>query len=120
MQINGETFTGVGPSKQMAKNTCAERGILAITVKKSLECKNKGQMDADGNPLKPNQMEDETPWSHLSSVALFKLFSDWQAQGMQIPEELWRAPEVNPGPSSVEVLKDFGFFIRVASLSIMH
>ena len=39
----------------------------------------------------PNQkppMEDETPWLQLASLALFKLFNDWQAQGYVIPSEL--------------------------------
>lgn len=64
-----------------------------MVVKKSQEAKLKQQTDAEGNPLKPNQMEDDTPWAQLASLALFKLFTDWQAQGKPVPNELWRAPD---------------------------
>ena len=37
-------------------------------------------------------MEDETPWLQLASLALFKLFNDWQAQGFVIPNELMKNP----------------------------
>ena len=37
--------------------------------------------------------EDETPWAQLASLALFKLFNEWQSQGFQIPNELLRAPD---------------------------
>ena len=91
--VYGDTFTGTGPSKQVAKNICAEHAIQAVVIKKSKEAKIKEQTDADGNPLKPNQMEDETPWAQLASLALFKLFNDWQAQGKEIPSDLWRVPD---------------------------
>ena len=51
------------------------------------------QQDETGNPLKPNQMTDETPWAQLASLALFKLFNDWQAQGYIVPPELLRIPD---------------------------
>ena len=37
-------------------------------------------------------MEDETPWLQLASLAMFKLFNDWQAQGYVIPNELLKTP----------------------------
>jgi hypothetical protein len=47
---------------------------------------------------KHNIIEDETPWAQLASLALFKLFNDWQNQGFQIPSELLRAPDVAVPP----------------------
>ena len=38
-------------------------------------------------------MTDETPWAQLASLALFKLFNDWQAQGYAVPPELLRTPD---------------------------
>ena len=32
--------------------------------------------------------EEVTPWTALASLALFKLFNDWQAQGIHLPAEL--------------------------------
>ncbi len=43
-------------------------------------------------------MEDETPWMQLASLALFKLFNDWQAQGFVMPSELWKTAETPPTP----------------------
>ena len=78
-------FVLVGPSKQIAKNIAAEHGIQHFFLKKFEESKQKDQKDPEtGEPLKPNQMEDETPWAQLASLALFKLFNDWQAQGYQV------------------------------------
>jgi len=94
--LEGQVFQGTGPSKQIAKNIAAEHAIQHVFMKKFEESKAKEQKDPEtGEPLKPNQMEDETPWAQLASLSLFKLFNDWQAQGYQIPVELWKAPETS-------------------------
>lgn len=93
-ELEGQVFAGTGPSKQIAKNIAAEHAIQHVFMKKFEESKAKEQKDPEtGEPLKPNQMEDETPWAQLASLSLFKLFNDWQAQGYQVPVELWKAPE---------------------------
>ena len=43
---------------------------------------------AEGESKPP--MEDDTPWLQLASLALFKLFNDWQAQGFVIPQDLMK------------------------------
>ena len=55
------------------------------------------------------QMVDETPWAQLASLALFKLFNDWQAQGYQVPTELLRAPDNfnNQGTAPLNMDADF-------------
>ena len=45
-------------------------------------------------------MEDETPWLQLASLALFKLFNDWQAQGYVIPAELLKNPNDPNNPAA--------------------
>jgi hypothetical protein len=109
--VDGQTFSGTGPSKQIAKNICAEHVIQFVVTKKCNEARTKSQTasvvvtDATGAATtKPNTMEDETPWLQLASLALFKLFNDWQAQGYVIPAELLKNPNdpSNPaGPGSV-------------------
>ena len=129
LQVEGENFMGTGPSKQIAKNICAEHCIQYIVTKRCTESKNKAAEaakqvaaaatatataegsdnngaaaaaaagGADGAPaaapegLKPHEMTDETPWAQLASLALFKLFNDWQAQGFAIPAELFKPPD---------------------------
>merc|ERR1711862_96096 len=85
--VEGESFQGTGPSKQITKNICAEHVIQFVVTKKCNENRAKTQTastvitDATGAATtKPNTMEDETPWLQLASLALFKLFNDWQAQ----------------------------------------
>merc|ERR1719461_1055037 len=84
-EIEGENFQGTGPSKQIAKNICAEHVIQFVVTKKCNESRAKAQL-TDPNQKQP--MEDDTPWLQLASLALFKLFNDWQAQGYVIPSEL--------------------------------
>jgi len=121
--VEGENFMGTGPSKQIAKNICAEHCIQYIVTKRCTESKNKAAEavkqaaaaasatpaeGADNNGaaassgaaapavpegLKPHEMTDETPWAQLASLALFKLFNDWQAQGFAIPAELFKPPD---------------------------
>merc|ERR1711963_962671 len=46
------------------------------------------QCEIEGESKPP--MEDDTPWLQLASLALFKLFNDWQAQGFVIPQDLMK------------------------------
>ena len=50
-----------------------------------------------------SQNEDETPWLQLASLAMFKLFNDWQAQGFVIPTELLKAEQGATNPSAPAV-----------------
>merc|ERR1719357_826647 len=43
---------------------------------------------SSGEKSKRPEMESETPWVSLASLALFKLFNDWQAQGYELPADL--------------------------------
>jgi len=87
--VEGETFSGTGPSKQIAKNICAEHVIQYVVTKK---CKESDKPKVVTDPTAKPPMEDETPWLQLASLALFKLFNDWQAQGFVIPNELMKNP----------------------------
>ena len=58
-----------------------------ITTKSCLGAKDNEGDDEDmegnqenGEKSKQPELESETPWVSLASLALFKLFNDWQAQ----------------------------------------
>merc|ERR1711874_763983 len=87
--LMGETFSGTGPSHVIAKNICAEHIIQAIVTKKCSE--NKVKEEA-GEVANGNNKEDETPWGALASLAIFKLFNDWQSQGCVLPPEVLNVP----------------------------
>jgi hypothetical protein len=108
LQVENQSFSGTGPSKQIAKNICAEHVIQFVVTKRCTDPKNKSQQDDSGNPLKPNEMTEETPWAQLASLALFKLFNDWQAQGYVIPNELFKTPDYfnNQGTMKPQVMNE--------------
>ena len=72
----GVEFIGKGPSKSIAKNIAAEQVLQFITTK---SCSSH-TMETESGP----SLETDTPWSALASLAMFKLFNDWQAQGYQL------------------------------------
>ena len=74
---DGLEFVGRGPSKSIAKNLAAEQVVQHITTK---SCGSDSQ----------ESLETDMPWSALASLAMFKLFNDWQAQGYLLPPELAR------------------------------
>jgi len=77
-EYEGQTFEGIGPTKSIAKNICSEHILQHIAFKAYIK-------DEQENSTTGGPQEEETPWSALASIALFKLFNDWQAQGTQIP-----------------------------------
>jgi len=110
--VDDQTFSGTGPSKQIAKNICAEHVIQYVVTKKCNENRNKPMVQEMAEPdVKPNDesiednakptIEDETPWLQLASLALFKLFNDWQAQGYVIPAELLKNPNDPNNPTNI-------------------
>jgi len=96
---SGEKFEGKGPSKSIAKNMCAEKVLQHIVTKSCLadtetetgetgeEKENEESPEKEG---KQQRMETETPWVSLASLALFKMFNDWQSQGYDIPVDMGR------------------------------
>jgi len=79
----GQEFIGNGPSKTIAKNIAAEHLLQYITTQTCVK-----QEAETGDQEKPQTFETETPWTALASLAMFKLFNDWQAQGYTLPSEL--------------------------------
>jgi len=74
-----ETFTGCGPTKNIAKNIAAEAAVHKIVMNRF---ENKGDIN-------PNfKFQENVPWGALASMALFKLLNDWQSNGYEIPTQL--------------------------------
>jgi len=96
-------FLGQGPSKSIAKNICAEQVLQFITTQSC--SKQTDTMETEDDEKKGSaNFETETPWSALASLAMFKLFNDWQAQGYSLPPELMRGSGLNPGPGCGQVI----------------
>ena len=58
--VDGQTFAGTGPSKQIAKNICAEHVIQYVVTKKCSENRNK--------PVVDQQMADPNVQPSVSSI----------------------------------------------------
>jgi len=91
--LMGETFSGTGPTQVIAKNICAEHIIQAIVTKKCNE--NKVKEECGESAAGGGRQEDETPWGALASLAIFKLFNDWQSQGCVLPPDVLNVPTAN-------------------------
>jgi len=76
--VEGQTFSGSGPSKAIAKNIAAEAAVHYVVMQR-----NKEEPPEDGG-----RFQDTTPWGALASLALFKLFNDWQSGGFALPADL--------------------------------
>jgi len=92
-----QTFSGIGPSKSIAKNICAEQVLQFITTKTCTKTEDEDEgNEENGDGDKPRKApETDTPWVSLASLALFKLFNDWQAQGYVVPPGLIRGSQVH-------------------------
>lgn len=90
---DGKTFRGVGPNKSVAKNICAEQVLQHFVFKSCTKPKSEdGDVDMEAEGGGAGAREDPTPWTALASLGLFKLFNDWQSQGVQLPPELLMGP----------------------------
>merc|ERR1712025_702232 len=47
-----------------------------------------GQRNKEEPPEDGGRFQDTTPWGALASLALFKLFNDWQSSGYSLPADL--------------------------------
>jgi len=84
-RYDGKMFEGIGPSKSIAKNICSEQILQHIAFKSCMKDAENGSAAVNGS-----HGEEETPWTALASIALFKLFNDWQSQGVDVPADLMR------------------------------
>jgi len=89
---DNKTFSGMGPTKIIAKNICAEQVLQHITTKSMQSIKTEEEEGDEENGKKVHDLETDTPWVSLASLALFKLFNDWQAQGYNVPTGIMHKP----------------------------
>jgi len=80
VDFGDESFTGSASSKNDAKNVASEQAIKALLTKKCYE------------RVQNRNNEDPTPWGALASLALHKLYNDWQSQGYIMPSDLTNVP----------------------------
>jgi len=83
--IDGDTSTGTGPSHEIAKNICSEHAVMKIVEKRY---ENMNEMSKKGIKTKEDfLLEDESPFE-LASIAIFKMFNEWEAAGYELPRSI--------------------------------
>lgn len=90
--INNVRFVGVGSSKMQAKNAASEKALRDLVINKFQQIKNQEATNPTGesDELVIEEEKDDVPMLQLASFALHKLFSEWEAEGFEIP-----LPKVN-------------------------
>lgn len=106
--VNSVRYEGRGVSKMIAKNNASEKALRDLIISKMVlkpkletkttESNNNNTVDGgaaatsetdnvemtDGTV--PENEDEEVPMMHLASFALHKLFTEWQADGFEIPD----------------------------------
>ncbi|CAO1406317.1 unnamed protein product [Diamesa serratosioi] len=93
--INNVRYLGQGPSKMQAKNAASEKALRDLVVTKMQQVKNldaqsnsedQSMDDSNRNDDEDLKADDDVPMLQLASFALHKLFSEWEADGFEIPQ----------------------------------
>lgn len=91
--VNGNTYDGRGISKIASKNNASEKALRDLIIQKMMAIpKNKASTvkpendDTDEAETQDGGESEEVPMMHLASFALHKLFTEWQAEGFEIPD----------------------------------
>lgn len=93
ISINNVRFVGIGNSKMQAKNAASEKALRDLVINKFQQIKNNeaNNPSADSDDVVMDEDKtDDVPMLQLASFALHKLFSEWEAEGFEIP-----LPKVN-------------------------
>lgn len=109
VRVDGKDFSGRGISKIVAKNDASEKALRDLIITK-MQTIPKGSQSAkssaggggggggsndDDDPMDGDEsvgggndddVPEEVPMMHLASFALHKLFTEWQADGYEIPD----------------------------------
>ena len=82
LTVDGTLYTGIGPSKDIAKNAAAESALAGLINKRHTKMADLTEVSLSA----PEQEEVELSWNALSSFAVYKLINDWKSEGIELPE----------------------------------
>lgn len=86
--INNVRYVGVGNSKMQAKNAASEKALRDLVINKFQQIKNQevtNPATESEDVAMEEEKADDVPMLQLASFALHKLFSEWEAEGFEIP-----------------------------------
>lgn len=94
--VNNVRHVGLGKTKMQAKNAASEKALRDIVISKFQLMKNQeatNQAAGSDQAMDDDKAEDDVPMMQLASFAIYKLFTEWEAEGYEIP-----MPKVNVSP----------------------
>lgn len=87
--INNVRYIGTGNSKMQAKNSASEKALRDLVINKFQQMKNQQEVPNQSVENEDVPMDDDSPddvpMLQLASFALHKLFTEWEAEGFEIP-----------------------------------
>ncbi|XP_061716574.1 double-stranded RNA-specific editase 1 isoform X2 [Cydia pomonella] len=88
LTLDGNVYKGYGENKLSARNAAAEKAIRDLIIKRmSKVFANDAANAADAEGDNANGENEETlPMIQLASFALHKLFSEWEYEGVKVPQ----------------------------------
>lgn len=83
--INNVRYVGLGSSKMQAKNAASEKALRDVIINKFQQFKGQEVVSTTDSEDATMEDSDDVPMLQLASFALHKLFSEWEADGFEIP-----------------------------------
>lgn len=87
--INNVRYVGLGNSKMQAKNAASEKALRDLVINKFQQIKNQDATTtaaaSESDDVNMEEEKEDVPMLQLASFALHKLFSEWEAEGFEIP-----------------------------------
>ncbi|XP_055615312.1 uncharacterized protein LOC129761601 [Toxorhynchites rutilus septentrionalis] len=93
--VNNVRYEATASSKHLAKSRASEKALRDLVIAQMNKARQAAekQLASNGNSSQNEDVEmedvseqdDDVPMLHLASYALFKLFTEWQNEGFEIP-----------------------------------
>lgn len=97
LTVDGTLYTGIGPSKEIARTAAAETALAGVINKRH------SKMETAEVELTAEEQQDaELSWTALASYAVHKLLDDWEMEGVEIPKGFAAAAFIKNKPKAPE------------------
>ncbi|XP_063624485.1 double-stranded RNA-specific editase 1 isoform X2 [Cydia splendana] len=115
LTLDGNVYKGYGENKLSARNAAAEKAIRDLIIKRmskvfandASNAANAGTENADsaeGDNANGESEAETLPMIQLASFALHKLFSEWEYEGVKVPQLKPTGQQGNSTSESMEII----------------
>ncbi|XP_063364001.1 double-stranded RNA-specific editase 1 [Cydia amplana] len=108
LTLDGNVYKGYGENKLSARNAAAEKAIRDLIIKRMSKVfandATNAANAANGGDGANGEAEETLPMIQLASFALHKLFSEWEYEGVKVPQLKPTGHQGNSTSESMEIL----------------